>query len=175
MHRKALQLFSLILLSLLTSCGKDEVAPIINEIEFEGQIYKPVYGLILDFGKERETHYNYNFYISDGEITFDGEALDISTDATFFLYAALISEGENEFQVGDFEYGYQANLAGLNIFHTPIMSIREGSRLLRGRDGSISVTGEFPNYTVKYDGLRFAGESLSGEFSGTFTVTNYQD
>ena len=169
--RKAILLLSTVAFIFLVSCSKDDPAPIVNEVTFDGEVYTTSGGLILDSGTQGGTHYNYNFYVTDGEISLNGNTLEISASTNFYVYASLVSVGPDSFTPGNFEYTTSFQLIDKNIFVAPVIYVRgeSGFDSTLGTGGTITVSGSGPNYTVTYD-ITFGSKILKGTYSGTFDI-----
>ncbi len=155
----------------MASCSKDDT-PIINELIYGDDVFPATHGLIIDNGPIEDSHYNYNFYISDGKITSDSEGnFDIDESVTYIVYASLASQGPAKFSVGEFTFSTTPQLTDRNIFISPSISIESvnGSFPIPGTAGTIIISGLAPNYTITYD-LIFFDKTLTGSFSGEFEI-----
>ena len=167
---KLQNLLLIIPLFLLLACGKDDTA-IANEITYADKKYTATNGLIVDYGPQADSHYNYDFYISDGKISIVDGLLDLDESVTFYIYADLKSLGTDGFKPGVYTYNLTRHFAEKDIFVSPLIYINSGSsfEFFPGTGGTITIGGTHPNYIVTYDIISY-DKLLSGSFYGTFDI-----
>ena len=156
----------------LFSCKNDDADPQpINEISYGNDVYNATHGLILDYGEQAGTHYNYDFYVSDGKITTNGNLLNVDESVSYYVYADFKSLGTTRFSPGTYAFSRVRQFVDKDIFVSPTLLIRNGQAFeaFPGTGGTITISGADPNYTITYD-LIFTDKLLSGSYSGTFDI-----
>lgn len=153
------------------SCEKDESIVEINEIVFDGTVYKTNHGLILDYGVFEGTHYNNYFLITDGRLSIDGSLLSLGAESTYYLYVPIFSFGTESFKTGEFVFKSTADLVDQNIFVAPTFFLKEEEAFVGeiASGGTISISGSSSVYSINYD-LTFQDKTLSGSYSGEFDI-----
>lgn len=184
---KTLRIFTLALIAsslhLLISCSNDdEGTPVGSTITFNGTNYNMVGGLVLDYGASdpvtfgaNETHYNYDFTITDADISLVGPG----ASATLLVYIELFSPGTSGFEIGTFNFADENTTTVEDVdgeyffFSGEIETDTDG---VEGGDldgpeyeitgGSVTVTGSGPeNYIITYN-LSTDGGQLTGTYNG---------
>lgn len=167
----------LALLVSVISCKDDdenEVNNAPNELSYDGKTYTPVNGYVYDAGAV-ESHYNKDFYLTDGEADFENQDL---SNASFLFSAELYSPGTSEFQTGTFQFNDDGNVDNKHFFdHSDIILDANGNKQLDIEDefynvraGTITVSGSHPSYTIALDVTLDNDKALKGRYSGTFKV-----
>ena len=170
---KNLSILLFLSLSIL-SCKKDDESIPPNQITIGEDVFQSVSGLIVDNGA-LDTHYNYTIYVSDGHFGVDEGSGEITLDETaeFYIYADLVSPGDDQFIPGTFVYNSAPVLIEKSTFLTPIIYRKVGNTFFPtfGNGGTITVSGTAPNLTVSYD-LILNDQLLFGSYTGTFVVVD---
>ncbi len=170
---KDLLSFVLILvIGVFSSCGSDDTEEIINEILFDGKTLVGENGVAVDVGSS-ENHYEFTFAISDGDINHvsGSGSIQFSTSAEFYLLFGAASLGTNQFNTGTFQFKSVIDaVPDDNFFFSG--SFKEGgnSQTLNVTDGTITISGTSPNYTLQFDLTLTGDKKLTGAFVGTFTL-----
>jgi hypothetical protein len=160
-------------LVLLGACKKndDEPAPV-KPLTFNETEITIAEAKVVDFGKQGE-HYNYDFFLTDGSLNEENAP---SADATFYIYAELLSPGISDFKPGLFTYS-QEPLAGHPYFETVMVAtdsnadgtITAEDEIIPATGGQIEVEGTGLNYTLSFDLQLLNGHTLSGSYTNEFT------
>ncbi len=164
---------SIISVGLISSCGNDDdTEDIINEIIFDGTTLVGENGIAVDIG-DSETHYEFNFAISDGDINYvaSSESFQFSTSASFYFLFGAASLGTDQFKTGTFQFKSVIDaVPDDNFFFSTTFKEGGNSPTLSVTDGTITISGSSPNYTIQFDLTLTGGRSLTGAFVGTFEV-----
>ncbi|EMR02634.1 hypothetical protein [Cesiribacter andamanensis] len=162
-----------------------------NSFSFDGKTYQMNYGFIEDWGPanvsmegEEDTHYNYDFYLTDATVTPSG-----AQGLTYLLYSELYSSGSGNFQTGTFKWVDHENLTeddvnNANFFVALLAEDGNGDgdlgdsqdRFHEPTGGTITVSGtDLSAYTITYD-LRFSdNRRLQGSYTGEFDYFDERD
>ncbi|MEP5612741.1 MAG: hypothetical protein ABJP45_10855 [Cyclobacteriaceae bacterium] len=162
----------LITLVVQLSCSDDDnlqQKAKINEILVGGEAFLPTSGLIQDFGiNSTETHYLYSFYITDGSLSSDGVGIDFGETTSFYFSFFAYSLGVDAFRTGVFEF----EPARLSWPDKNFYAIGEfnGNGASKLSTGTITITGEKPNFALSFNMVLEDGRELSGNFETSFEI-----
>ena len=182
--------------AMMASCSSDDekvVEPEAkNAFTYDGKEYGLKDGYIVDYGNidpfynYDDTHYNYDFYISDGEYVKEQEdiwydAVDAVTEISLYLfYPSSTTFGEAEFAFYDDEtilddIRDKAVFAAEVWFDANGNGVRDedGDPWIDATGGTVTVTGSDKNYTLFYELQLEDGKTVKGSFSGEFKITEY--
>ena len=178
-----------------TSCNlfekKDDPEPVKNEVEYNGTNYNLDQGLIVDYGAESlygddDTHYDYDFYVSDGDIENNGDEVE-EIQGSFAVFTECYSFGDAGFKTGTFTYVDSSNDGSLSdnqletkyknksVFGSAVYIDTNGNGILsdespiRATGGTVKVSGSSPDYTIEYDLTLANGKTLKGRRTGSFS------
>jgi hypothetical protein len=193
-----LQLLILLFGFLAVSCTNDDEANTkpasSGNIEFDGTKYSMKNGFFQDNGPvniygEDETHYNYNFFLTDGIPSFDntGKIKNIE-NGKIVMFTSLISPGKTEFKTGTFGYASFMDDMDLEeeeleekyknksffpmafvILDTDNDKNWEEEDEIEVSGGTIKISGTAPKYTTEYNLNLKNGKTLKGGYTGTYT------
>ncbi|MEP1095841.1 MAG: hypothetical protein ABJG78_12070 [Cyclobacteriaceae bacterium] len=166
------------LFPLLFACSKDDNDDVVlfNEIIVNGESFIPTNGLIRDlgigdnFGVKGDSHYLYDIYISDGELSPDGDGIDFADNTTFIFSFAAWSLGTDGFHEGTYEFELSPsqnpskNYFGLGEFHD------FGGAALQPVDGTLTVSKDGAKLVFDFDVTLQDDVSLTGNYSLGFEV-----
>lgn len=157
----------------LFSCSEDdeESDPTSNFLFYEEEFYAVSEGMTVDFGSG-SSHYNYDFYLTDGE-AFTSESSRTFTGFSYIFYLELFSNGTSKFNTGEFtfiseEQATVENIANKNWFsNIQWRTIEEGDVILGDNieNGIVTVSGEEENYTLDININFKDGAALKGNYS----------
>lgn len=182
---KRVVLFTLLSLPFI-SCEKDkDNEPAISEtFKVEGKSFTIKEGFIEDYGSygvgENDTHYNYDFFLIDGDAELEVEEV---SDFKAGLYFELFSPGTSGFTTGKFNFideediNLESDIVGKHFFTYAEAYFDldddgvedEESEYFYVIGGSITVSGGTNNnYTVEFDVKLDNNETIKGKFADTF-------
>jgi len=177
-----------------TSCSlfekKDDPKPAKSEVEYNGSNYNLDQGLIVDLGAANlygndDTHYDYDFYVSDGDIEDNGDEVE-EIQGSFGIFTECYSLGDSEFKTGTFTFVDASNDGSLSdsqrqtkyknksVFASSVYIDANGNGILsdevpiRANGGTVKVSGSSPNFTIEYDLTLANGKTLKGRRTGSF-------
>lgn len=163
---------SILAISLISSCGSDDAEDIINELLFDGTTLVGENGIAVDLG-DSESHYEFSFAISDGDINYTASSgsFQFSTSSKFFLSFGAASLGTDQFGTGTFQFRSSVDATpDDNFFFSGTFIDIENSSTLSVTDGTITISGTSPNFTLQFDLTLTGGKKLTGAFVGTFEL-----
>ncbi|WP_223808778.1 hypothetical protein [Rufibacter hautae] len=179
-----LRLLPLFFFSLfLASCHDDdeEVAPLSNQLEYDSRTYDLGMGLTYDFGPfalhSEKTHY------AQGILLTDAKSVNQKPNIVLRLY--LFNPGTNVPVTGTFEFGDVKNMpsdraaakyrwknfflnSGLLLDLNKDQELDPDQEYFEIRNGSITLSGTAPDYTVNCNVILETGKPLKAQFKGTF-------
>ena len=166
-----------------------------NKIEYNGANYTIKKGFFQDGGAqdlvgEEESHYNHNFFLTDGNVNLNNDgSLQNAGDAKIVIMTGLLSPGAASFKTGTFEYSNIVQDATtlpesefdakyrpryVMLMGTVIVDTdgdknfeEETAQVVTG--GTIKVSGTKPNYSTEYNLTLDGGKTLKGSFTGSYT------
>jgi hypothetical protein len=190
-----LQVPVLLLALSTTSCflfDKEDPKPnITNEVEYNASKYKMEEGVIVDYGSftlfgQNDTHTNYDFYVSDGDIEYDNDNVE-EIEGKLAIWAELVAPDASDFKTGTFNFIDNDNDGSLNnaqkeakykdkfVFPSAKVYIDTNGNGILSDDtpmqttsGTIKVSGSQPNYKIEYNLTLTNGKTVKGDFSGSF-------
>lgn len=161
------------------SCNDDDQTPTpeplpVNAVSYNGKNYTIDNGSVIDWGSW-EDHYNYDFFLTDGEMDFENET---AVDATVMVYAELWSPGTESFTTGTFNYDNSGVTGDKRFFENAAVvmdtnnnaDLDENDDHLTVKAGSFKVSGSGTSYTVEVDVTLSNNKLLKGRYSGTFEI-----
>jgi len=157
---------------LFTFCKEDEEAKV-NEIYIGSEVYVPVNNFVFDVGPDRTaTHYAYQFFISDGEISYDRQINELSLDqsATFILSFLAASLGSSSFEDGVFDIyptTYIPNSS--NYFALGFFDALDGFTPKEINDGTIVIRSIPSGFEFDFE-VNVQGRKLEGYHSGPYEI-----
>ncbi|WP_207434262.1 hypothetical protein [Sabulibacter ruber] len=166
----------------------DEVSPDTeNRIEYNGASYTLKSGVVIDYGVtgDEDTHYNYDFMVTDGILPDTEEIFEIP-NAKISVYAELLSPGADAFEVGTFTFVQDVNAAqnrDKHVFeYVEVVVDSNNDNMLDMDDdylevtgGTIKVSGSNNDYTVEYNLTLDGGKTVKGNYSGDFNYIDGRD
>ncbi len=174
-------LYSMLAFGLLTtvSCTDDDNTPAPtplpeDAVAYNGKNYDIDNGAVIDWGTW-ENHYNYDFFLTDGEMDFENET---AIGATVMIYAELWSPGTESFSTGTFTFDNSGDTDGKRFFETTLVvmdtnnngELDEDDDQLTVKAGTIKVAGSDADFTVEMDVTLSNDKPMKGKYSGTFDV-----
>jgi len=172
-----------------TSCetGSDNTPD--NIVEYNSSKYTISKGTFVDNGTSNYygTHYDFDFYATDGTFIYNSAAEVIDVKAKIAIYAYMSSFGTSSFKTGTYTFIDDSNDS--NLTAAQLKSKYENKSLfyeagiVTGADmntslanvkqilvtsGAIKVEGTKPNYTLTYDLVLEGGKTVKGSYFGTF-------
>ncbi len=171
MIKNLLCLLSISTIVLLSSCGSDDTEDIINEILFDGETLVGENGIVVDLG-DSEDHYEVTFAISDGDINYisSSGSFQFSTSADFYLLFGAASLGTDQFNTGTFQFRTVVDAVPDDNFFFSGSFKEGGSPAINVTEGTITISGSSPNYTLQFDLTLTGDKKLTGAFVGTFEL-----
>lgn len=179
MKKLLYSIFALGLLATVSCKDDDDVVPTpeplpTNAVAYKGKNYSFDNGAIIDWGSW-ENHYNYDFFLTDGEMDFENQT---ALGATVMLYAELWSPGTENFSTGTFSYEDSENTTGKKFFETVVVvmdtnnngELDEADDQLTAKAGTIKVSGSGTNYALEMDITLSNDQSLKGTYNGAFEL-----
>ena len=156
-----------------SSCGSDDsTQDIINELFFDGTSLVGMEGIAVDRGED-EDHYEFAFAISDGSMNYNASSggFQFSTSSQFIFSFGAASLGSSQFSTGTFEFRSVIDAApdGNYFFSGAFVDIENSSTHLV-TNGTITISGSSPDYTLQFDVTFADGKTLTGAFVGTFEL-----
>ena len=164
---------------LLAACSDDDEESVSTSIDLQiGNLeFSNGNGTIVDWGSDG-TDYNYDFYITDGTFSrINGP----SNEASYLIYAELFAPGSavDGFSTGIFSYEFFASSS--DEFYFEIMEVYidvDGNNLiddnidllLNAVDGTITVSGTEPNFTLTFAVELQNGDALTGSVTTNFEI-----
>jgi hypothetical protein len=161
---------TLTVIGLIISCGKDDADPS-NKVVINGEAIKTINAYIDDWGTDcygpptrvagcTETHYTNVFMFTDA--TLNGEVC-WPNDQAYYVRIILYSPNTTGLMEGTFtiDEQIQGNQSG-NFFGSARISWDSNSDYAQG---SVTVTGEGPEYKVRFD-LTSPDAEIKGVYNG---------
>jgi hypothetical protein len=170
--KKLLYLACLLGLISTGGCKKEAEEPA-NVATLNGQSYALKKGLVLDYGTFEDSHYNFDFFITDdAELSIDSEQVN----GKILIYLELFSAGDTGFKAGTFNYNSSSDIDGqfffryadvsVDINNDGILDLEEG--LMEVIGGRVTVSGTSPDFTINYELSLPHNKTLKGRYSGTY-------
>lgn len=200
------KLFTMISICMFAACSDDDDSGTTTaggtnggsnstSITFDGRNYNMSAGLIGDFGPsglDENTHYNYDFAITDDDLVFITDTVFNESyyapgeSATISVYIELFSPDTAGFQTGTFTYIDEddidsAAISGNYFFSTGEIELDDDGVVMGDLDGdefdiaggTVIVSGTGPtSFTIDFNIQTDDGKTLSGKYSGPWI---YQD
>jgi hypothetical protein len=165
-----------------------------KQTEYNGSKYTIKKGFYQDGGPmdlvgDDDSHYNQNFFLTDGNVTLkeDGN-FENPGDAKILFMAGLLSPGTTGFKTGTYEYSnifqdetllsesaFDAKYRNRNVMLLSfIIADTDGDKNFEEEDpqnvtgGTIKVSGTKPNYTLEYDLTLEGNKKLKGQYTGNY-------
>lgn len=171
--KKIFLTLSIASLLIFSSCGNDDsTQDIINELFFDGTSLVGEEGIAVDRGQE-ENHYELSFAISDGNINYNASSggFQFSTSSKFIFSFGARSLGSSQFSAGTFEFRSVIDaVPDANYFFSGVLVDIDNSNTHSVTDGTITISGSSPDYTLQFDVTFTDGKTLTGAFVGTFEL-----
>lgn len=170
--KKILLILSVTSIALFSSCGSDDTTEeIINEIIFDGTTLVGQNGIAVDVGTN-ENHYEFNFAISDGNIIYNSSSSSFQySNSSEFIYSFGAAALGNQFRTGIFEFRdvIDATPNGNFFFSGTFVDITNSDQF-SVTDGTITISGTSPDYTLEFDLTLTGSRAMTGAFVGTFEI-----
>lgn len=173
--KKILILLSIVSLAVVSSCGSDDEVTdqlMVNELFFDGTSLVGENGISVDNGPSGD-HYEHAFAISDGDINYNQSSgsFQFLTSSKFILSFGAASLGNSQFSAGVFEFRPLASsVPDTNYFFDATFIDIDNSSTLSVTSGTLTVSGESPNWSLGLDLTLTGGKKVTGAFIGTFEV-----
>lgn len=171
--------------------------PASSSISFDGKSYNMKSGLVIDYGATSievfapETHYNYDFIVTDGPINFvqdsvNGDFYLPGSNSTISVNIELLSPDTSNFKSGTFNFIDEdsvsvASASGKYFFSYGEVELDNDGVVDGDFDGpEFDVVGGFvvvsgtsaSNYSINYNLQVEGGRTLTGTYSGSFIYEN---
>ena len=195
MKIKIQTIFFLIALLSLFSCEKDNSNSTItnNNVAYNNLDYKITKGIFIDYGAScyygtTNTHFNYDFFITDGDFISDSNKNLMDVKGNIVVYAYLESFGKDKFKEGTYTYIDSSNDNDLNdtqlrskyenksfvmdayvIIGENISQSLSAHKPILVKSGTITLAGIQPNFTITYDLILLNNKTVKGSYKGQFT------
>ncbi|TKB98843.1 hypothetical protein [Pedobacter cryophilus] len=187
-------IFLFTLLSLF-SCEKDNSNSTLtnNNVTYNNLQFKITKGIFIDYGAScyygnTNTHYNYDFFITDGDFISDANGNLIDVKGDIVIYAYLESFGKDSFKTGTYTCIDSSTDNELNdtqlktkyenksfIMDAYVItdenakeSLSTGKQVLV-KSGTITLAGIQPNFTITYDLILLDNKTVKGSYKGDFS------